>query len=209
MGKVPALVSHKCCNELPGASQGAAVCVSLENEHWSKMQKHEDLLRQSIRGRRSFLGTKTCGSCSPWAPCCVEPWQQHCYCGRHECRNINNWYRKGWPNAGLHAISSCRPQQQKAASQVAEGMGAGALICSAILSLRGAEEVWRQWEVPFWAWSRHCVLTEWIHTGSLNNLSPLYQEMKWLSQRTETFCLRRTLEGAGNIMESLMRKEAL
>lgn len=57
MGKVSALGSHKCCNELPGGSQGAAVCVSPENDHWSKMQNHEDLLRQSIREKRSFLGT--------------------------------------------------------------------------------------------------------------------------------------------------------
>lgn len=64
MGKVPALVSHECCHELAGATQGTAICVSLVNEHWSKMRKCEVLLRQSIRERRSSLGTGARGSCS-------------------------------------------------------------------------------------------------------------------------------------------------
>lgn len=49
MGKVTALVSHSCCHEFVGAAQGPAIRVSPVNEHWSKMQKCEVLLRQSIR----------------------------------------------------------------------------------------------------------------------------------------------------------------
>ena len=63
MGKVPTLVSHSCCHELAGATQGPAIRVSLVNEHWSKMRKCEVLLSPSIRERRSSLGTGARPAC--------------------------------------------------------------------------------------------------------------------------------------------------
>lgn len=64
MGKVPALVSHWCCHELAGATQGTAIRVSLVNERWSKMRECEILLRQSSREERSCRGPGAGGFCS-------------------------------------------------------------------------------------------------------------------------------------------------
>lgn len=64
MGKVPALVSHQCCHELAGATQGTAIRVSLVNERWSKKLECEILLRQRSREERSSRGPGSAGSCS-------------------------------------------------------------------------------------------------------------------------------------------------